>query len=155
MKGLICPKNTHSVVPKATSRSVNKSIVVAVILTAIIVGSVVGVAVYAYFALQPAPAQQLVSQPKPAPRLEKFKAAGYTWNCDICFLVADAGKDRRIYANNGLDPEWVVPPPGRPPFVAADIKEQVAFGIKIGVQVPAEIPLARSAGVPVKIVAGY
>lgn len=94
------PKNTPNIVSKATSWSLNKSAIstiVAVILTAIIAGSVVGGAVYAYFALQFAPAQQLVSQPKPA--LEKFKAGGYLINAEQVFLVIDAGKERGIWAS--------------------------------------------------------
>ena len=114
---------------KATSRSVNRSIIVAVILTAIIAGSVVGGAVYYIFVLQPAPDQQAATTPKPA--LQKFKASGWSATSELSFLVMDAGKDKGIWANNGLDTEFVLLPGGLT-TLAADIKDQVVSGIKIG-----------------------
>ena len=112
--------------PKGISRSL-----VAVLAIGIIVGSIVtGSAVY--FLLQSGnPSQQLAQTPKPAQPLEKFKVIGHSVNTAAIFLVIDAGKDRGIWASNGLDPEFIFNSEGRP-NVASDIKEQVASGIKIG-----------------------
>lgn len=86
--------------------------------------------------------------------MEKFKAIGHWADGSSVFAVIDAGKDRGIWASNGLDPEFIFKP-DRSPNVAADLKEQVASGIKIGISVAAVAVQARASGVPLKIVAGY
>jgi len=100
----------------------------------------------------------LFLQPKtstllPSLSIEKFKASGYYADSEGAFLLMDAGNDKGFCAGHGLSPEFITIP-GRA-ILAADIGEQVASGIKIGFSIPSEIILARSAGVPVKIVAGY
>jgi len=91
--------------------------------------------------------------PKPSPTLDKFKASGYSATIDLTFLLMDAGRDKGIYADNGLDPEWVTIP--NRVVQIPDIKEQISAGTKIGIA-SADLPLrARLDGVPVKIVAGY
>lgn len=90
-------------------------------------------------------------QPVTAPTaLQHFKAGGQNATFEWFFLLTDAGQEQGIWARNGLDPEWT-PAPGS----AAQLKEQVASGIKIGFVNTAEVLLARSNGVPVKVVAGY
>jgi ABC-type nitrate/sulfonate/bicarbonate transport system substrate-binding protein len=94
--------------------------------------------------------------PKPASSpqsLQKFKALGWSATSELDFLIRDAGKERGIWANNGLDPEFVIPL-GRSPL-ARDIKDQVASGVQIGLGIPSNVILARSTGLPVKIVAVY
>ena len=70
------------------------------------------------------------------------------WSCSNVFA-----NERGIWANNGIDPDFVATQ-GKT-NVAADIKEQVSQGIKMGINVPSEILLARVNGAPVKIVAGF
>lgn len=85
-----------------------------------------------------------------APALQHVKAAGQNATFEWFFLLTDAGQQQGIWARNGIDPEWT-PTPGS----AAQLKEQVASGVKIGFVNTAEVLLARSSGVPVKVVAGY
>ena len=119
------------------------------LLLAVVVIVVLSAASAAFFLfLQPK-----TSTPTPSLTLEKFKSGGYFGDSEAAFLLMDAGKDKGFWASNGLAPEFVSIP-GRA-ILAADLKEQVASGIKIGFSIPSEIILARSAGVPVKIIAGY
>lgn len=80
----------------------------------------------------------------------QFKAAAESPALEWFFLIADAGKEQGIWAKHGLQPEFV-PAAGS----AAQLKERVEGGIKLGFVSTAEAPLARAAGVPVKIVAAY
>jgi ABC-type nitrate/sulfonate/bicarbonate transport system substrate-binding protein len=80
----------------------------------------------------------------------KFKAAIENPAFEWFFLLVDAGKEQGIWAKHGLDPEFV-PAAGS----AAQLKERVDAGIKLGVVNTAEVPLARSNRTPVKIVASY
>lgn len=120
----------------------------------ILVGMIVGASITAFSLLQKSiPAQQVVSAPKPAPALEKFKVSGNNPNFDAYFLIINAGKDRNIWVNNGLDPEFVYPNTPRG-LSAADIKQLVSSGIGLGIAVPSEVLLARSLGAPVRVIAG-
>jgi ABC-type nitrate/sulfonate/bicarbonate transport system substrate-binding protein len=79
----------------------------------------------------------------------QFKAAAegsFEW----FFLLVDAGKEKGIWARNGLDPEFV-PAAGS----SVQLKTLVDSGVKIGFVNAAEVTLARSNGVPVKTVAAY
>lgn len=80
----------------------------------------------------------------------KFKAAVENPTFEWFFLLVDAGKDQGFWAKNGLDPEFV-PAAGS----AAQLKERVDSGVKIGFVNAAEVTLAQSSGVPVKTVAAY
>jgi len=80
----------------------------------------------------------------------KFKAAVENPAFEWFFLLVDTGKEQGIWAKHGLDPEFV-PAAGS----AAQLKERVDAGIEIGFVNTAEVPLARSNRIPVKIVAGY
>ena len=96
-------------------------------------------------------APKLSSSP---PTLEKFKVSAGFADAEAFFVPAEIAKDRGIWSANGLDPEFihVIGRHG----VAADIKEHVASGMKIGLNTAAfEVLFARANGVPVKIVAGY
>jgi NitT/TauT family transport system substrate-binding protein len=94
------------------------------------------------------PQSSQTSTPAAAP--QHFKAAGQNARFEWFFLLIDAGQGQGIWGKNGIDPEWM-PAAGS----AAQLKEQVASGIKIGFVNTAEVLLARSSGVPVKVVAGY
>jgi len=133
---------------------------------------IVGAAGYAYYAMQPVAPQQAAPVPKPAPAPQpqypapapkpapapvvpdKFKADGYSPRVEATFLIADAGKDRGIWAKYGLDPDFVYNPGGRSSSVA-DIKAGVAAGTQIGLSGGNALILARSQGVQVKLIAGY
>jgi ABC-type nitrate/sulfonate/bicarbonate transport system substrate-binding protein len=96
------------------------------------------------------------SPPKPATEpttLQRFKASGFSATLDITFLLMEAGKEQGFWSSNSLDPEFVTIP-GRS-VRSPDLKEQVASGIKIGFSTVSDLSLARSSGVPVKMVAGY
>jgi hypothetical protein len=80
----------------------------------------------------------------------KFKAAIENPAFEWFFLLVDAGKEQGIWAKYGLDPEFA-PTAGS----AAQLKERVDAGIKLGVVNTAEVPLARLNGTPVKIIASY
>ena len=80
----------------------------------------------------------------------RFKAAVENPAFEWFFLLVDAGRDQGLWAKHGLDPEFV-PAAGS----AAQLKERVDAGIKIGFVNSAEVPLARSSGTAVKAVAGY
>src|SRR5712671_5457562 len=80
----------------------------------------------------------------------KFNAAVENSAFEWFFLLVDAGKEQGIWAKHGLEPEFV-PAAGS----AAQLKERVDAGIKIGFVNTAEVPLARSVGTLVKVVAGY
>ena len=84
--------------------------------------------------------------------LEKFKVSGLRPDSEFTFLRVDAGMERGIWTKYGLAPDFVIKLGGR--ILAANIKEDVASGIMIGTANPSEVLLARSTGVPVKIVAG-
>jgi ABC-type nitrate/sulfonate/bicarbonate transport system substrate-binding protein len=79
-----------------------------------------------------------------------FKAAVENGTLEWFFLLVDAGKDRDIWAKNGLQPEFV---PAAASF--SQLKDRVESGAKIGFSNAAEVTLARSLGTPVKTVAGY
>jgi NitT/TauT family transport system substrate-binding protein len=96
---------------------------------------------------QPSPSQQ--SAPAPTTPY-KFKAACEHATFEWYFLLVDAGKEQRIWAKNGLDPEFV-PVAG----TSAQLKERVDSGIKVGFVNAAEVTLARANGMPVNTVAGY
>jgi ABC-type nitrate/sulfonate/bicarbonate transport system substrate-binding protein len=81
---------------------------------------------------------------------EKFKASGEHASFEWLFLPIGAGKEQGLWARNGLDPEFVPAAAS-----AAQLKQQVEAGIKIGLVNTAEVLLARSQGTPVKVVAGY
>src|SRR5712671_5505836 len=80
----------------------------------------------------------------------KFNAAVENPAFEWFFLLVDAGKEQGIWTKHGLDPEFV-PAAGS----AAQLKERVDAGIEIGYVNTAEVPLARSNRIPVKIVSGY
>jgi NitT/TauT family transport system substrate-binding protein len=80
----------------------------------------------------------------------KFKAAVENPSLEWFFLLVDAGREQGIWAKHGLDPEFV-PAAGS----STQIKERVDAGIQVGVVNTAEVPLARSGGTPVKIIASY
>ena len=80
----------------------------------------------------------------------QFKVAAENPAFEWFFLIVDAGKEQGIWAKHGLQPEFV-PAAGS----AGQLKERVDAGVKLGFVNTAEVPLARSAGTPVKIVAGY
>jgi NitT/TauT family transport system substrate-binding protein len=90
----------------------------------------------------------LPSQAQPSPYQIQIAAENpaFEW----FFLVVDAGKEQGIWAKHGLQPEFV-PAAGS----AAQLKERVDAGVKLGFVNTAEVPLARSGGTPVKAVAGY
>ena len=139
-------------------------------LAIIAVVVIVGGAAYAYYALQPAaPPQQVAPAPKPAPQpqqpapvpkpppapivMEKVKVAGLTTVFGATDLIVQAGKERSIWASNGLDPEFVTVP--RSALAISDLKEFVSSGVKMGLQSTVDTLSARADGAPVKIVAGY
>ena len=80
----------------------------------------------------------------------QFKAAADQGSFEWFFLLIDAGNDRGIWARHGLNPEFV-------PAASSSVqlKSLIESGIKIGFVNAAEVTLARSSGVPVKIVAAY
>ncbi len=80
----------------------------------------------------------------------QFKAAAEQGSFEWFFLLVDAGKEKGIWARNGLDPEFV-PAAGS----SAQLKSLIESGVKIGFVNAAEVTLARSSGVPVKTVAAY
>lgn len=80
----------------------------------------------------------------------KFRAAVENAAFEWFFLLVDTGKEQGIWAKHGLDPEFV-PAAGS----ATQLKERVDAGVKLGFVNTAEVPLARSGGTPVKVVAGY
>jgi len=79
-----------------------------------------------------------------------LKVSGENKNFEWFFLLADAGKQQAIWSKNGLDAQFV-PAAGS----AAQLKEQVAAGVKIGWVNTAEVLIARSQGLPVKVVAAH
>ncbi len=85
-----------------------------------------------------------------APALKEFNASGENGTFEWLFLLTDAGKEQGIWAKNGLAPNWVPAAAS-----ATQLKEQVASGTQIGFVNTAEVLLARSNGVPVKVVAAY
>ena len=89
--------------------------------------------------------------------LQKFKAVSESATNDGSYLKVDAGKDLGIFASNGLDPEWVTPSTHRPRsgsvLGAADIKDPVESGVKIGYSSGIESVKAMFQGVPIKVVA--
>jgi ABC-type nitrate/sulfonate/bicarbonate transport system substrate-binding protein len=90
-----------------------------------------------------------LAQP-PGTALYRFEAAAENSAFEWFFLVVDAGTEQGIWAKHGLAPEFV-PAAGS----ATQLKERVDSGVKLGFVNTAEVLLARSAGTPVKIVAGY
>jgi ABC-type nitrate/sulfonate/bicarbonate transport system substrate-binding protein len=82
--------------------------------------------------------------------LHSFKEAAENTTFEWFFLLVDAGNGQGIWARHGLTPEFV-PAAGS----SAQLRERVEAGIGIGFVNAAEVTLARSAGVPVKTVAGY
>lgn len=65
-------------------------------------------------------------------------------------LPVEVGKEQGIWVRHGLDPDFVPAAAS-----AAQLEQQVASGIKLGLVNTAEVLLARSEGAAVKIVAGY
>jgi NitT/TauT family transport system substrate-binding protein len=85
-----------------------------------------------------------------APAPKAFNAAGENGTFEWLFLLTDTGKEQGIWTKNGLAPRWVPAAAS-----ATQLREQVASGTKIGFVNTAEVLLARSNGLPVKVVAGY
>ncbi|MBI4258196.1 MAG: ABC transporter substrate-binding protein [Thaumarchaeota archaeon] len=125
-----------------------KAFALGAIVSAVLVITVIA---SAFFVLQMGnPTTQAAQTTKPA--LEKFKAFGASTTSEVYFLIVDAGKERGIWASNGLDPEFITTP--NPP-TEAEFKEKIASGVKIGLS-PSSTPVRlRSAGTPVKVVLGY
>jgi len=98
------------------------------------------------------PLQAKSSQPQKAAAMpsHQFKAAAEQGSFEWFFLLVDAGKEKGIWARNGLDPEFV-PAAGS----SAQLKTLIDSGVKIGFVNAAEVTLARSKGIPVKTVAAY
>jgi ABC-type nitrate/sulfonate/bicarbonate transport system substrate-binding protein len=94
---------------------------------------------------QDPPPQEAVAMPP-----HQFKAAAEQPNFEWFFLLVDAGNEKGFWARNGLDPTFV-PAAGS----SAQLKSLVDSGIRIGFVNAAEVTLARSHGLPVKIVAAY
>ena len=88
------------------------------------------------------------TRPGPPPR--QFKASASNDNFEWFFLVMDEAKAQGIWAKHGLDPELV-----QTAATAAQLKERVDNGIRIGLVNTAEVLLARSKGTRVKVIAGY
>jgi len=79
-----------------------------------------------------------------------MKVSGENKSFEWFFLLADAGTQQGIWRKNGLDAQFVSAAGS-----AAQLKEQVASGLKIGWVNTAEVLIARSQGVPVKVVAAH
>jgi ABC-type nitrate/sulfonate/bicarbonate transport system substrate-binding protein len=96
--------------------------------------------------------QAQTPQPQKAASMppHQFKAAAEQASFEWFFLLVDAGNEKGIWARNGLDPTFV-PAAGSP----AQLKSLIDSGVKIGFVNAAEVTLARSNGLPVKIVAAY
>lgn len=112
-----------------------------------IFGTVVALLVGAPCLLQ---AQTSQTQKVSAMPSHQFKAAAEQGSFEWFFLLVDAGKEKGIWARNGLDPDFV-PAAGS----SAQLKTLIDSGVKIGFVNAAEVTLARSNGVPVKTVAAY
>lgn len=112
-----------------------------------IFGTVVALFVGAPCLLQAQTSQTLKASAMPP---HQFKAAAEQGSFEWFFLLVDAGKEKGIWAKNGLDPEFV-PAAGS----SAQLKTLIDSGVKIGFVNAAEVTLARSNGVPVKTVAAY
>ena len=101
-----------------------------------------------------APATKTAQAPQ---ELQKFKAVSESVRSEGAYLRVDAGKDLGIFASNGLDPDWVTPSTHRPRsgsvLGAADIKDLVESGVKIGYSSGIESVKAMFQGVPIKVVA--
>ena len=82
--------------------------------------------------------------------LTSMKVSGENKSFEWFFLLADAGVQQGIWSKNGLDPQFVGAAGS-----AAQLKEQVASGLKIGWVNTAEVLIARSQGAPVKVVAAH
>lgn len=95
-------------------------------------------------------AQTSQTQKASAMPSHQFKAAAEQGSFEWFFLLVDAGKEKGIWARNGLNPEFV-PAAGS----SAQLKTLIDSGVKIGFVNAAEVTLARSNGVPVKTVAAY
>lgn len=124
------------------------------VLTSIAVIVAVGALAAFIFTIPETPPKQAA----PAPQLGqiqsgKHRVSGYNPIVESYALVVMAASESGIWAKNGIDPEFIEKQ-GRT-NVAADIKEQVSQGVKMGMNVPSEILLARVNGAPVKIVAGF
>jgi len=124
------------------SRSTVGLVAISFVVGSIITGSGV------YFLLQQGISQPISSAPKPA--LDRFKVSGFSPTVDSIILLTNTGRDRGIWSSWGLDPEFIFNPDR--PIVAADLKQQVESGIKFGISGSAEVLLARSNGLPLKIV---
>ena len=82
--------------------------------------------------------------------LTSMKVSGENKSFEWFFLLTDAGTQQGIWSKNGLDARFVGAAGS-----AAQLKEQVASGLKIGWVNTAEVLIARSQGVPVKVVAAH
>jgi len=110
----------------------------------------VSVTANVYFFLPRNISQGGSSNPNPAPTiLQKFKASGYSAIYEGTFLIIDAGKDRGVWASNGIEPDFIYTFPSD----HIKLKEQVVSGIELGLYHCQEIIVARSTGVPLKVVA--
>jgi ABC-type nitrate/sulfonate/bicarbonate transport system substrate-binding protein len=81
---------------------------------------------------------------------EKLKASGEHASFEWLFLPIGVARTQGLWTRNGLDPEFIPSASS-----AAQLRQQVEGGVKIGLVNTAEVLLARSQGTPVKIVAGY
>jgi NitT/TauT family transport system substrate-binding protein len=79
--------------------------------------------------------------------------SGYNSVVESYALVVMAGSERGIWNNSGINPDFVTTQ-GKT-NVASDITAHVSRGIKLGINIPSEIILARANGAPVKIVAAF
>lgn len=101
-------------------------------------------------ATDPSQAQTPQMQKAASMPSHQFKAAAEQGSFEWFFLLVDAGKEKGIWARNGLDPEFV-PAAGS----STQLKTLIDSGVKIGFVNAAEVTMARSNGVPVKTVAAY
>jgi NitT/TauT family transport system substrate-binding protein len=98
----------------------------------------------------PSHAEAPQSRKEEAMTPHRFKAAAENTTFEWFFLLVDTGNAQGIWTRHGLIPEFV-PAAGS----SAQLRERVEAGIEIGFVNAAEVTMARSAGVPVKTVAGY
>lgn len=111
-----------------------------------ILGTVVSLLIGALFPSQAQTPQMQKAASMPSHQFKAAAEGSFEW----FFLLVDAGKEKDIWARNGLDPEFV-------PAAGSSVQLRVLIdsGVRIGFVNAAEVTLARSNGVPVKTVAAY
>ena len=112
-----------------------------------IFGTVVALFVGAPCLLQAQTSQTLKASAMPP---HQFKAAAEQGSFEWFFLLVDAGKEKGIWAKNGLDPQL-----SRPPVHRRSSRRSSISASRSDLSTPPEATLARSNGVPVKTVAAY